>query len=101
MLLEEKRTDVRDNVAPMLVEKLTTCHTKSEENLASLQLTLTQGVHSDDVMSEINTAKEVVKESDAVIKAAKQQLEQVNPTPKDKSKAKGKPKPKERAPDVD
>ena len=76
-------------------------HAKSEETYASIQLTLNQGVHSHDVMSEINTAKEVVKESDAVIKAAKQQLEQVNPTPKDKSKAKGKPKPKERAPDVD
>ena len=52
-------------------------------------------------MSEINTAKEVAKESDLAIKAAKQQLEQVSPAPKDKSKAKGKPKPKERAPDVD
>ena len=84
-----------------IVKNLYAIHAKSEETYTSLQLTLNQDVHSHDVMSEINTAKEVVKDSDLAIKAAKQQLEQVSPTPKDKSKAKGKPKPKERAPDVD
>ena len=101
VLLKNRKAEVDLNIAPTIVKKLQASHAKSEETYASLQLTLNQDVHSHDVMSEINTAKEVVKDSDLAIKAAKQQLEQVNPTPKDKSKAKGKPKPKERAPAVD
>ena len=101
VLLKNRRAEVDLKVAPLIVKKLQASHAKSEETYASLQLTLNQDSHSDDVMSEINTAKEVAKESDLLIKAAKQQLEQVSPKPKDKSKAKGKPKPKERAPDVD
>ena len=89
VFLQEKKAEVDENVAPTLVKKRSASHAKSEETFASIQLTLTQSIHSDDVMFEINTAKEVVKDTDAATKAAKQRLEQANPTPKDKSKAKG------------
>ena len=63
-----------ENVAPLLVKKLIVSHAKSEETFASLQLTLTADVHSDQIMSEILTAKEVITDADAAIKATKQQI---------------------------
>ena len=90
---EARKTEVSENLAPAIVKKLNMSHVNIYETRSGLQLPWGQDVDSGKIVPDINTAKEVVKDVDASIRVAKQQIK-MNCLGKDEltDGAKGKPK---------
>ena len=74
MCLEEIQAEMDGNVAAALVKKLIMNHVKGEEPFASLQLTLTTDIRSEDIMGAGSTTSWVSTDAYSATKAAKQQI---------------------------